>query len=61
MSWVRINHPSEMLKEGQQVEVKVLSIDSDKKKISLGMRQLSANPWAHAEEKYAKGTTSPAR
>ncbi|MBL8848343.1 MAG: S1 RNA-binding domain-containing protein [Planctomycetaceae bacterium] len=56
MSWVRINHPSEVLTEGQQVEVKVLSIDSDKKKISLGMRQLSANPWVHAEGKYAKGT-----
>lgn len=57
MSWVRINHPSEVLSEGQQVEVKVLSIDSDKKKISLGMRQLSANPWANVEAKYAKGTT----
>jgi predicted RNA-binding protein with RPS1 domain len=55
MSWVRINHPSELLTEGQEVEVKVLTIDSDKKKISLGMRQLAANPWANVENKYAKG------
>ncbi|QDT52200.1 30S ribosomal protein S1 [Caulifigura coniformis] len=56
MSWVRINHPSEILKEGQQVEVQVLSVDKDTKKISLGMRQLSANPWSLASDKYAKGT-----
>ncbi len=55
MSWVRINHPSEILKEGQQVEVQVLSVDKDTKKISLGMRQLSANPWSLAADKYAKG------
>jgi len=56
MSWVRINHPSEILKEGQQVEVQVLSVDKDTKKISLGMRQLSSNPWQLAADKYAKGT-----
>jgi len=56
MSWVRINHPSEILTEGQEVEVKVLTIDSDKKKISLGMRQLAANPWSNVENKYAKGS-----
>lgn len=56
MSWVRINHPSEIMSEGQEVEVKVLTIDSDKKKISLGMRQLAANPWSNVENKYSKGT-----
>lgn len=56
MSWVRINHPSEVLQEGQQVQVQVLSIDKDSKKISLGMRQLSANPWTLAADKYAKGS-----
>ncbi len=55
ISWVRINHPSEVISEGQEVEVKILSIDGDKKKISLGMRQLSANPWQNVEAKYAKG------
>lgn len=61
ISWVRIAHPNEVLTEGQEVEVKVLSIDAEKKKISLGMRQLSANPWANAETKYAKGTTVTGR
>ena len=56
ISWVRIGHPNEVLSEGQQVDVKVLSIDEEKKKISLGMRQLSANPWTNAEAKYSKGT-----
>lgn len=57
MSWVRINHPSEVLQEGQQVQVQVLSVDKDSKKISLGMRQLSSNPWTLAADKYAKGTS----
>jgi small subunit ribosomal protein S1 len=61
MSWVRIQHPSEVLSEGQDVEVKVLSVDKEKKKIGLGMRQLSANPWTTAEAKYAKGTTITGR
>ena len=61
MSWVRIQHPSEVLSEGQDVEVKVLSVDKEKKKIGLGMRQLSANPWTTAEAKYAKGTTVTGR
>jgi predicted RNA-binding protein with RPS1 domain len=62
MSWVRIEHPSELLSEGQEVEVKVLSIEPDKKdpekkRIGLGMRQLVANPWASAESKFPKGST----
>ncbi|MBX3437110.1 MAG: S1 RNA-binding domain-containing protein [Planctomycetaceae bacterium] len=56
ISWTRINHPQEVLTEGQQIEVKVLSVDSEKKKIGLGMRQLSQNPWKTAEEKYSAGT-----
>lgn len=57
ISWARINHPSEVISEGQSVEVKVLTVDAEKKKISLGMRQLSDNPWANAEAKFAKGST----
>jgi predicted RNA-binding protein with RPS1 domain len=56
ISWVRIKHPNEVLTEGQSVEVKVLTIDPETGKISLGMRQLSGNPWMNAEAKYAKGT-----
>ena len=57
ISWARINHPSEVISEGQTVEVKVLTVDSDKKKISLGMRQLSGNPWSNVETKFPKGST----
>ncbi|MFO1095537.1 MAG: S1 RNA-binding domain-containing protein [Planctomycetaceae bacterium] len=57
ISWARIGHPNEVLTEGQEVEVRILSIEPEKKRISLGMRQLAANPWVHAEGKYAKGTT----
>lgn len=52
MSWSRINHPSELLKIGQKVEVKVLNIDKDKEKIALGMKQREASPWAEIEKKY---------
>ena len=44
MSWHRIKHPSEVVKEGQTVDVKVLSLDREKKKIGLGMKQLAAKP-----------------
>ncbi len=56
ISWSRIKHPSEVLKEGQQVEVTVTNVDREKKRIGLGMRQLSQNPWLAAMEKYSKGT-----
>lgn len=56
LSWTRVNHPSDVLSEGQQVEVKILSLDRDKKKISLGMKQLMTNPWDYAEQKYPKNT-----
>jgi small subunit ribosomal protein S1 len=52
MSWNRINHPSELLKIGQKVEVKVLNIDRDKEKIALGLKQREASPWAEIEKKY---------
>jgi len=61
ISWSRIAHPSEVLTVGQQVEVKVISIDDDKKRISLGMRQLTQNPWANAESKFATGSTMTGR
>ena len=61
MSWIRIEHPSEVLSEGQEIEVKVLSIDREKNKISLGMRQLTPNPWRVAEDKYASGSTVTGR
>jgi len=57
ISWSRINHPKDVLAEGQQVDVKVLKLDPEKKRISLGMKQLAQNPWASAAERYAQGRT----
>jgi small subunit ribosomal protein S1 len=56
MSWGRINHPSEMLKIGQKVEVKVLNIDREKEKIALGLKQKEASPWEEIEQKYPVGS-----
>jgi small subunit ribosomal protein S1 len=52
MSWQRLKHPSEVVKEGQTVDVKVLSLDREKKKIGLGMKQLVQNPWTTAADRY---------
>lgn len=56
MSWGRIGHPSEMVKIGDEVEVKILSFDRDNEKISLGIKQLKDNPWEKIEERYPIGT-----
>jgi len=56
MSWGRINHPSEILKIGQKIEVKVLNIDRDKEKIALGIKQREASPWEEIEQKYPVGS-----
>ena len=56
MSWSRINHPSELLKIDQKVEVKVLNIDREKEKIALGLKQREASPWAEIEKKYPVGS-----
>jgi small subunit ribosomal protein S1 len=60
MSWGRINHPSEILKIDQEIEVKVLSIDKDKEKIALGMKQKDASPWENIELKYPVGSVHDA-
>ncbi len=52
MSWGRIGHPTEMLKIGQQVEVKVLKIDYEREKIALGLKQKEASPWEKIEDKF---------
>src|SRR3990170_959138 len=58
MSWSRkIAHPSKMLQVGQQVEVVVLNVDPGHRRISLGLKQVMANPWEAAREKYPVGST----
>lgn len=52
ISWSRIAHPNEVLSEGQQIQVRVIKIDRDKNRISLGMKQLVQNPWENLAGKY---------
>ena len=56
MSWGRINHPSELLSIGQEVEVKILDVDKEKEKIALGLKQKLESPWTKVEGKYPPGT-----
>ena len=57
MSWTkRINHPSEILSVGDQIEVVVLDINKGKQEISLGLKQTQENPWTHVAEKYPPNT-----
>ncbi|HSI84613.1 MAG: 30S ribosomal protein S1 [Candidatus Methylacidiphilales bacterium] len=55
MSWSRLNHPSEILKVGAEIEVIVLDIDREKERVSLGLKQKSENPWDKIIEKYPVG------
>ena len=52
MSWGRVNHPSEMLHIGQSLEVVILEVDREKERVSLGLKQMTDNPWADIERKY---------
>src|SRR5204862_3932482 len=57
MSWTkRINHPSELLAIGDQIEVQVLNINREEQEISLGMKQVQPNPWDKVAERYPQGT-----
>jgi len=61
MSWGRIQHPSEILQEGQTIKVKVLRLDREKEKISLGLRQVMPNPWETVAERYLEGEIYPGK
>ncbi|HOV85847.1 MAG TPA: 30S ribosomal protein S1 [Syntrophobacteraceae bacterium] len=56
MSWGRVGHPSEMFQVGDRIKVMVLSFDRDHERVSLGLKQLVADPWTQAEGKYPVGT-----
>ncbi len=55
LAWSRVEHPGEVLKVGQEVEVQVLSVDREKKKIALSLKRADVNPWATVEQRYAPG------
>jgi small subunit ribosomal protein S1 len=55
LSWDRIQHPKEILEVGQEVQVKVINIDREKKRIGLSMRALQDDPWKNRVEKFTVG------
>ncbi|MSR28985.1 MAG: 30S ribosomal protein S1 [Phycisphaerales bacterium] len=55
MSWGRVGHPSEIVKIGQELEVKVLNIDREREKVALGLKQREPSPWEEIEKKYPVG------
>jgi small subunit ribosomal protein S1 len=56
MSWGRVGHPSEMHQVGDKITVKVLNFDKERERVSLGIKQLTPDPWGKAEDKYTLGT-----
>ncbi len=56
ISWGRVKHPSELFTIGDEIKVKVLNFDIAKERVSLGMKQLTPDPWTTAAEKYAVGS-----
>jgi small subunit ribosomal protein S1 len=55
MSWDRVDHPSQLVKIDQEIEVKILNVDRDKEKIALGLKQKEQNPWERVAERYPVG------
>lgn len=55
ISWERVQHPNEVLEVGQEVQVKVINVDRDKKRIGLSLRQLQEDPWQSKVQKYSVG------
>jgi small subunit ribosomal protein S1 len=56
ISWGRVKHPSELFSMGDNISVKVLNLDLEKERVSLGMKQLTEDPWLTAKDKYAVGS-----
>jgi len=57
LSWGRVNHPSEMIGLNDDITVKVIEYDADRKRVSLGLKQLTPHPWEEVEIKYPIGST----
>ena len=56
MSWGRVKHPSEVLKVGEEIDVKVLGVDKDRERVSLGLKQCVENPWSTIQERFPVGS-----
>ncbi len=61
MAWHRINHPSEVVNVGDEIEVAVLKVDRESEKISLGLKQVLQNPWDNVDDKYPVGSVITAK
>ena len=61
IGWSRVSDPAQVLKPGEEISVKVLSVDDDKQKISLGLKQLTADPWSNVPATYDVGQVRPGR
>jgi small subunit ribosomal protein S1 len=61
MAWRRVNHPSEVVTIGQSVKVKIVKINQETHRISLGIKQLQGDPWSGIDERYAVGTKHKGR
>ena len=61
LSWGQVQHPSQVLRVGQEVDVRVVGVDRENKKIALSLKQVEENPWTRIEQKYHVGDTVPAK
>ncbi|GAB3323130.1 30S ribosomal protein S1 [Haliea atlantica] len=61
MAWKRIKHPSEIVEVGQEIEVKILKFDRERNRVSLGLKQLGADPWVDITQRYPEGSRVKAR
>jgi small subunit ribosomal protein S1 len=61
LSWGQVAHPSQVLRVGQDVDVRVVGVDRENKKIALSLKQVEENPWNRIEQKYHVGDTVPAK
>jgi small subunit ribosomal protein S1 len=61
MSWKRIKHPSEMINVGDEIDVKVLKFDRERKRVSLGMKQMGEDPWGDIKGRYPVGARAKAK
>jgi small subunit ribosomal protein S1 len=55
MSWGRVSHPSEIMKVGEEITIKIMEVDREKERLSLGLKQTTANPWEGIERRYPAG------
>src|SRR2546425_2014674 len=61
LSWGQVQHPSQVLRVGQEVDVRVVGVDRENKKIALSLKQVEENPWTRIEQKYHVGDTVAAK